>query len=147
MIAMALSCKPLLIAMSRPPRSTDAGADPALLKGCNAVDTAIIFITRDLVVIGADGGLCGGDISQPHHEEGPVEEIFHAPRHPTPGRCCSTPACTDHRASGDRRRCPIRSTGRPAVHSIRAVRTSPANDATPSALHVQARRAGVLSAQ
>ncbi len=86
MIAMALSCKPRLLIADEPTTAIDVTTQAQVLALLRELQrkygTAIIFITHDLGVIA----------QMAHHvvvmylgrvmEEGPVGEIFHAPKHP-----------------------------------------------------------------
>ena len=86
MIAMALSCKPRLLIADEPTTAIDVTTQAQvlnLLRDLQRRDgTAIVFITHDLGVIA----------QMAHHvvvmylgrvmEQGAVEEIFHAPKHP-----------------------------------------------------------------
>jgi oligopeptide/dipeptide ABC transporter ATP-binding protein len=86
MIAMALSCKPRLLIADEPTTAIDVTTQAQILALLRTLQhkyqTAIIFITHDLGVIA----------QMAHHvvvmylgrvmEEGPVDEIFHAPMHP-----------------------------------------------------------------
>src|SRR5262245_17170410 len=86
MIAMALSCKPRLLIADEPTTAIDVTTQAQVLNLLRDLGrkhrTAIIFITHDLGVIAQIA----------HHvvvmylgrvmEEGPVDQIFHAPKHP-----------------------------------------------------------------
>jgi oligopeptide/dipeptide ABC transporter ATP-binding protein len=86
MIAMALSCKPRLLIADEPTTAIDVTTQAQILALLRTLQhkyqTAIIFITHDLGVIA----------QMAHHvvvmylgrvmEEGPVDDIFHAPMHP-----------------------------------------------------------------
>jgi oligopeptide/dipeptide ABC transporter ATP-binding protein len=86
MIAMALSCKPRLLLADEPTTAIDVTTQAQILALLRTLQhkyqTAIIFITHDLGVIA----------QMAHHvvvmylgrvmEEGPVDDIFHAPMHP-----------------------------------------------------------------
>ncbi len=86
MIAMALSCRPRLLIADEPTTAIDVTTQAQvldLLRGLQAkYRTAIVFITHDLGVIAQIA----------HHvvvmylgrvmEQGPVDDIFHAPKHP-----------------------------------------------------------------
>ena len=86
MIAMALSCKPRLLIADEPTTAVDVTTQAqvlALLRDLQRkYETAIVFITHDLGVIA----------QLAHHvlvmylgrvmEQGPVDDIFHAPKHP-----------------------------------------------------------------
>jgi oligopeptide/dipeptide ABC transporter ATP-binding protein len=86
MIAMALSCRPRLLIADEPTTALDVTTQAQILNLLREVQrrhgTAIVFITHDLGVIAQIA----------HHvvvmylgrvmEQGPVDDIFHAPRHP-----------------------------------------------------------------
>jgi peptide/nickel transport system ATP-binding protein len=86
MIAMALSCKPRLLIADEPTTAVDVTTQAQILNLLRELQrkyrTAIIFITHDLGVIAQIA----------HHvvvmylgrvvEQGPVDDIFHAPKHP-----------------------------------------------------------------
>jgi oligopeptide/dipeptide ABC transporter ATP-binding protein len=86
MIAMALSCRPRLLIADEPTTALDVTTQAQILNLLRDLQrrrgTAIVFITHDLGVIAQIA----------HHvvvmylgrvmERGPVDEIFHAPKHP-----------------------------------------------------------------
>jgi peptide/nickel transport system ATP-binding protein len=86
MIAMALSCRPRLLIADEPTTAIDVTTQAQILNLLRDLQrrrgTAIIFITHDLGVIA----------QMAHHvvvmylgrvmEQGPVDDIFHAPKHP-----------------------------------------------------------------
>jgi peptide/nickel transport system ATP-binding protein len=86
MIAMALSCKPRLLIADEPTTAIDVTTQAQVLNLLRELQrrhrTAIVFITHDLGVIAQIA----------HHvvvmylgrvmEQGPVDDIFHAPKHP-----------------------------------------------------------------
>jgi oligopeptide/dipeptide ABC transporter ATP-binding protein len=86
MIAMALSCRPRLLIADEPTTAIDVTTQAQVLNLLRELQrrhgTAIVFITHDLGVIA----------QLAHHvvvmylgrvmEQGPVDDIFHAPRHP-----------------------------------------------------------------
>ena len=86
MIAMALSCKPRLLIADEPTTAIDVTTQAqvlALLRDLQARDnTAIIFITHDLGVIAQMASYVVVMYLGRVMEEGPVDEIFHAPKHP-----------------------------------------------------------------
>jgi oligopeptide/dipeptide ABC transporter ATP-binding protein len=86
MIAMALSCNPKLLIADEPTTAIDVTTQAqilALLKELQRkYDTAIIFITHDLGVIAQMANYVVVMYLGRIMEEGPVDEIFHAPRHP-----------------------------------------------------------------
>ncbi len=86
MIAMALSCKPSLLIADEPTTAIDVTTQAqvlALLRDLQAkYNTAIIFITHDLGVIAQMASYVVVMYLGRVMEEGPVDEIFHAPKHP-----------------------------------------------------------------
>ena len=86
MIAMALSCKPSLLIADEPTTAIDVTTQAqvlALLRDLQArFNTAIIFITHDLGVIAQMASYVVVMYLGRVMEEGPVDEIFHAPKHP-----------------------------------------------------------------
>ena len=86
MIAMALSCKPRLLVADEPTTAIDVTTQAqvlALLRDLQRKHgTAIIFITHDLGVIAQ----MANDVVVMYLgrvvEKGPVDAIFHAPKHP-----------------------------------------------------------------
>ena len=86
MIAMALSCKPRLLIADEPTTAIDVTTQAqilALLRDLQRkYDTAIIFITHDLGVIAQMANHVVVMYLGRVMEEGPVDDIFHAPRHP-----------------------------------------------------------------
>jgi peptide/nickel transport system ATP-binding protein len=86
MIAMALSCKPRLLIADEPTTAIDVTTQAqvlALLRDLQAkYNTAIIFITHDLGVIAQMATYVVVMYLGRVMEEGPVDDIFHAPKHP-----------------------------------------------------------------
>jgi len=86
MIAMALSCKPRLLIADEPTTAIDVTTQAqvlALLRDLQAkYNTAIIFITHDLGVIAQMASYVVVMYLGRVMEEGPIDEIFHAPKHP-----------------------------------------------------------------
>jgi peptide/nickel transport system ATP-binding protein len=86
MIAMALSCKPRLLIADEPTTAIDVTTQAqvlALLRDLQAkYNTAIIFITHDLGVIAQMASYVIVMYLGRVMEEGPVDDIFHAPKHP-----------------------------------------------------------------
>jgi oligopeptide/dipeptide ABC transporter ATP-binding protein len=86
MIAMALSCKPRLLIADEPTTAIDVTTQAQILALLRELqrkyDTAIIFITHDLGVIAQMANYVVVMYLGRVMEEGPVDEIFHAPRHP-----------------------------------------------------------------
>jgi len=86
MIAMALSCKPRLLIADEPTTAIDVTTQAqvlALLRDLQTkYNTAIIFITHDLGVIAQMASYVVVMYLGRVMEEGPVDEIFHAPKHP-----------------------------------------------------------------
>ena len=86
MIAMALSCKPRLLIADEPTTAIDVTTQAQILALLRALQhkyqTAIIFITHDLGVIAQMANHVVVMYLGRVMEEGPVDEIFHAPMHP-----------------------------------------------------------------
>src|SRR5678815_3232514 len=86
MIAMALSCKPRLLIADEPTTAIDVTTQAQILALLRELqrkyDTAIIFITHDLGVIAQMANYVVVMYLGRIMEEGPVDEIFHAPMHP-----------------------------------------------------------------
>ncbi len=86
MIAMALSCRPRLLIADEPTTAIDVTTQAqilALLRGLQRkYGTAIIFITHDLGVIARMASHVVVMYLGRVVEQGPVDAIFHAPRHP-----------------------------------------------------------------
>jgi peptide/nickel transport system ATP-binding protein len=86
MIAMALSCRPRLLIADEPTTAIDVTTQAqvlALLRDLKAkYNTAIIFITHDLGVIAQMTQRVVVMYLGRVMEEGKVDDIFHAPRHP-----------------------------------------------------------------
>jgi oligopeptide/dipeptide ABC transporter ATP-binding protein len=86
MIAMALSCKPRLLIADEPTTAIDVTTQAqvlALLRDLQQkYNTAIIFITHDLGVIAQMASYVVVMYLGRVMEQGPVDEIFHAPCHP-----------------------------------------------------------------
>ena len=86
MIAMALSCKPRLLIADEPTTAIDVTTQAQVLNLLQELQrkygTAIIFITHDLGVIARMASYVVVMYLGRVMEEGPVDEIFHAPKHP-----------------------------------------------------------------
>jgi oligopeptide/dipeptide ABC transporter ATP-binding protein len=86
MIAMALSCKPRLLIADEPTTAIDVTTQAQILALLRELqrkyDTAIIFITHDLGVIAQMATYVVVMYLGRVMEEGSVDEIFHAPKHP-----------------------------------------------------------------
>jgi oligopeptide/dipeptide ABC transporter ATP-binding protein len=86
MIAMALSCKPRLLIADEPTTAIDVTTQAQILALLRELqrkyDTAIIFITHDLGVIAQMANYVVVMYLGRVMEEGPVDDIFHQPRHP-----------------------------------------------------------------
>ncbi len=86
MIAMALSCRPRLLIADEPTTAIDVTTQAQILALLRALQhkyqTAIIFITHDLGVIAQMAHYVVVMYLGRVMEEGPVDEIFHAPLHP-----------------------------------------------------------------
>jgi len=86
MIAMALSCRPRLLIADEPTTAIDVTTQAQILALLRELqrkyNTAIIFITHDLGVIAQVATYVVVMYLGRVMEEGPVDEIFHAPKHP-----------------------------------------------------------------
>ena len=86
MIAMALSCRPRLLIADEPTTAIDVTTQAQILALLRELQqkygTAIIFITHDLGVIAQMANQVVVMYLGRVMEEGPVDEIFHAPKHP-----------------------------------------------------------------
>ena len=86
MIAMALSCRPRLLIADEPTTAIDVTTQAQILGLLRELQhkyqTAIIFITHDLGVIAQMANYVVVMYLGRVMEEGPVDEIFHAPKHP-----------------------------------------------------------------
>ena len=86
MIAMALSCKPRLLIADEPTTAVDVTTQAQvldLLRGLQRTRrTAVVFITHDLGVIAQIARHVVVMYLGRIMEQGPVDVIFHAPRHP-----------------------------------------------------------------
>ena len=86
MIAMALSCKPRLLIADEPTTAIDVTTQAQVLELLRELrskyNTAIIFITHDLGVIAQMTSYVVVMYLGRVMEQGPVDQIFHAPAHP-----------------------------------------------------------------
>jgi oligopeptide/dipeptide ABC transporter ATP-binding protein len=86
MIAMALSCRPKLLIADEPTTALDVTTQAQILNLLRDVQrrhgTAIVFITHDLGVIAQLARHVVVMYLGRVLEQGPVDAIFHAPRHP-----------------------------------------------------------------
>src|SRR5580658_2921284 len=86
MIAMALSCKPRLLIADEPTTAIDVTTQAQILTLLRELQrkyqTAIIFITHDLGVIAQMANHVVVMYLGRVMEEGTVDDIFHAPKHP-----------------------------------------------------------------
>ena len=86
MIAMALSCKPRLLIADEPTTAIDVTTQAQVLGLLRDLqvkyNTAIIFITHDLGVIAQMASYVVVMYLGRVMEQGPVDDIFHAPKHP-----------------------------------------------------------------
>jgi oligopeptide/dipeptide ABC transporter ATP-binding protein len=86
MIAMALSCRPRLLIADEPTTAIDVTTQAQILALLRELqrkyDTAIIFITHDLGVIAQIAHYVVVMYLGSVMEEGAVDDIFHAPKHP-----------------------------------------------------------------
>ena len=86
MIAMALSCQPRLLIADEPTTAIDVTTQAQVLELLRELrrkyNTAIIFITHDLGVIAQMTSHVVVMYLGRVMEQGPVDQIFHAPKHP-----------------------------------------------------------------
>jgi oligopeptide/dipeptide ABC transporter ATP-binding protein len=86
MIAMALSCRPRLLIADEPTTAIDVTTQAQILNLLRDLQrqhgTAIVFITHDLGVIAQMARRVVVMYLGRVMEQGPVERIFHAPKHP-----------------------------------------------------------------
>jgi peptide/nickel transport system ATP-binding protein len=86
MIAMALSCKPRLLIADEPTTAIDVTTQAQVLNLLRDLHrrhrTAILFITHDLGVIAQIAHYVVVMYLGRVMEQGPVDDIFHAPKHP-----------------------------------------------------------------
>src|SRR5215470_9764617 len=86
MIAMALSCRPRLLIADEPTTALDVTTQAQILNLLRDLQrrhgTAIVFITHDLGVIAQMAHYVVVMYLGSVMEEGPVDDIFHAPKHP-----------------------------------------------------------------
>jgi peptide/nickel transport system ATP-binding protein len=86
MIAMALSCRPRLLIADEPTTALDVTTQAQILNLLRDLQrrhgTAIVFITHDLGVIAQIAHSVVVMYLGRVMEHGPVDDIFHAPRHP-----------------------------------------------------------------
>jgi peptide/nickel transport system ATP-binding protein len=85
-IAMALCCHPRLLIADEPTTAVDVTTQAQVLRLLRQLqrerNSAIIFITHDLGVIAQMAGYVMVMYLGLVMEQGPVDDIFHAPRHP-----------------------------------------------------------------
>jgi oligopeptide/dipeptide ABC transporter ATP-binding protein len=86
MIAMALSCNPLILIADEPTTAVDVTTQAQVLRLLRRLqqerNSAIIFITHDLGVIAQMADYVTVMYLGLVMEEGPVDQIFHDPKHP-----------------------------------------------------------------
>ncbi len=86
MIAMALSCNPLILIADEPTTAVDVTTQAQVLRLLRRLqqerNSAIIFITHDLGVIAQMADYVTVMYLGLVMEQGPVDRIFHAPKHP-----------------------------------------------------------------
>ena len=86
MIAMALSCNPALLIADEPTTAVDVTTQAQVLRLLRRLqaerNSAIIFITHDLGVIAQMADYVTVMYLGLVMEQGPVDQIFHAPKHP-----------------------------------------------------------------
>ncbi|NJN96078.1 MAG: ABC transporter ATP-binding protein [Anaerolineales bacterium] len=101
MIAMALSCNPRLLIADEPTTAIDVTTQAQVLNLLRALqqqhNMAIIFITHDLGVIAQIADFVVVMYLGRVMETGPVDDIFHAPKHPyTKALLKSIPSIQSH---------------------------------------------------
>ncbi len=86
MIAMALSCQPRLLIADEPTTALDVTIQAQILNTIRELQrdlgTAVIFITHDMGVVAEMADDVVVMLRGQKVEQGPVEEIFRAPKHP-----------------------------------------------------------------
>ncbi len=86
MIAMALSCQPRLLIADEPTTALDVTIQAQILNTIRELQrdlgTAVIFITNDMGVVAEMADDVVVMLRGKKVEQGPVEEIFRAPKHP-----------------------------------------------------------------
>ncbi|AMG39819.1 MULTISPECIES: dipeptide ABC transporter ATP-binding protein [Achromobacter] len=86
MIAMALSCQPRLLIADEPTTALDVTIQAQILNTIRELQrdlgTAVIFITHDMGVVAEMADDVVVMLRGKKVEQGPVEEIFRAPKHP-----------------------------------------------------------------
>ncbi|CAB3654780.1 Glutathione import ATP-binding protein GsiA [Achromobacter pulmonis] len=86
MIAMALSCQPRLLIADEPTTALDVTIQAQILNTIRQLQrdlgTAVIFITHDMGVVAEMADDVVVMLRGKKVEQGPVEEIFRAPKHP-----------------------------------------------------------------
>ena len=86
MIAMALSCQPRLLIADEPTTALDVTIQAQILNTVRALQrdlgTAVIFITHDMGVVAEMADDVVVMLRGKKVEQGTVEEIFRAPKHP-----------------------------------------------------------------
>jgi peptide/nickel transport system ATP-binding protein len=86
MIAMALSCNPLILIADEPTTAVDVTTQAQVLRLLRRLqeqrNSAIIFITHDLGVIAQMADYVTVMYLGLVMEQGPVDQIFHSPKHP-----------------------------------------------------------------
>ena len=91
MIAMALSCQPRLLIADEPTTALDVTIQAQILNTVRALQrdlgTAVIFITHDMGVVAEMADDVVVMLRGRKVEQGTVEEIFRAPKHPIPAPC------------------------------------------------------------
>ena len=91
MIAMALSCQPRLLIADEPTTALDVTIQAQILNTVRALQrdlgTAVIFITHDMGVVAEMADDVVVMLRGKKVEQGTVEEIFRAPKHPIPAPC------------------------------------------------------------
>ncbi len=96
LIAMALACRPLLLIADEPTTALDVTIQAEILDLLREMkekfDLALLLITHDLGVVAGHADRVAVMYAGRIVEEGPVREVFHAPKHPyTRGLLASIP--------------------------------------------------------
>ena len=149
-IAMALACNPKVLIADEPTTALDVMVQAQILELldglCRDLGLALILVTHDLPVVAqlCDRGavMYAGEIV----ERGPVDALYHAPRHPyTPPAVRRDARSRDRARRGDRldsrRAAAARPADRPAARSRRAA-TAPSSRAPSRAAAASSSREG-----
>lgn len=89
-IAMAFSCKPRLVVLDEPTTGLDVSSQQVVLnvirKLTRSHGTSCVYISHDLSVVAVVATRIGVMYSGSIVEEGPIAQVFNAPRHPYTAR-------------------------------------------------------------